>query len=71
MRKQAAVGVLLLVVAALPQVVTDPYFRNTLILCGIYALFAVALDMLVGFLGIDSFGHAAREDARRAIFGGR
>jgi branched-chain amino acid transport system permease protein len=44
---------------AAPLVVTDPYFRNVMVVFGIYAILAVSLDIIVGFVGIDSFGHAA------------
>lgn len=46
-------------VALLPWVVQDRYFVSVLVLCGIYALFALSLDLIVGLLGVFSFGHAA------------
>lgn len=46
-------------IALLPIVVTDAYWRSVLTTCGVYAIFAVALDVIVGFVGIYSFGHAA------------
>ena len=49
----------LLVIAVAPFVVIDPYFQQVLVIFGIYAIFAVALDILFGFLGVHSFGHAA------------
>lgn len=53
------VAVLILATASLPFFITDPYFRNTLIICGIYAIFAISLDLIAGFIGVYSFGHAA------------
>lgn len=54
-----AAMLLILAVAALPIVITDAYFRSILVICIIYALFAVSLDLIVGFIGVYSFGHAA------------
>ena len=51
----AVIGLL----ALLPLVVRDQYFMNVIVLCGIYALFALSLDLVVGYLGVFSFGHAA------------
>lgn len=49
----------LIAIVVLPHVVADRYFMSVIIVCGIYALFAVSLDLIVGFLGVYSFGHAA------------
>lgn len=50
---------IVLAVAVAPLIITDPYFRYVLVICGIYSIYAVALDLVVGYVGIDSFGHAA------------
>ncbi len=59
MLRISLVAMALLVVAVAPFVVTDAYFQQVLVIFGIYAIFAVALDILFGFLGVHSFGHAA------------
>jgi branched-chain amino acid transport system permease protein len=51
----------LLVIALLPVTVgmVNPYLNTVLILVGIYVILAVSLDLLVGFAGQISAGHAA------------
>ena len=49
----------LLLLGILPFAIQEPYFLRVIIIFGIYAIYALALDFLVGFLGEVSFGHAA------------
>ena len=51
-----AVGVAL---AAAPWVVRQPYHQSILVLVGIYALAATGLNLLMGYAGQVSLGHAA------------
>lgn len=48
-----------LLLTSLPFAIQEPYFLRVIILFGIYAIYALALDFLIGFLGEVSFGHAA------------
>lgn len=50
-------GIILITIIAL--VFFPPYFQRVLIEMMIYALLAMSLDLLVGYTGIVSFGHAA------------
>lgn len=47
------------VVAALPWVVTSTYHLHLLVLAGIFAVMALGLDLVLGYLGELSLGHAA------------
>ncbi|MDP2726051.1 MAG: branched-chain amino acid ABC transporter permease [Dehalococcoidia bacterium] len=51
-----AVG--LIILALLPQVI-PPYYVGLLIKVLIFAMFAMSLDLLMGYLGLPSLGHAA------------
>lgn len=51
-------AVLILLTLAGPAVMTDPYTRSLLVLIGIYTLLAISYDILVGYAGVISFGHA-------------
>ena len=48
----------ILLLLALPLVTTDPYLLRILILSSIFAIFAASWDLLSGFTGQMSFGHA-------------
>jgi branched-chain amino acid transport system permease protein len=52
---------LLLLIALLPATLgrISPYYNTVLILVGIYVILAVSLDLLIGFAGQISVGHAA------------
>jgi branched-chain amino acid transport system permease protein len=52
----AALSLLLLV---LPAVVTNNYHLNVLIFIGIHSIIAIGLDLLIGYTGQISLGHAA------------
>ncbi len=43
----------------IPSVTQSRYYVNLAVQCMIWALFAMSLDLLVGYLGHASFGHAA------------
>ncbi len=53
--------VLLLLIALFPLTLgrISPYYNTVLILVGIYVILAVSLDLLIGFAGQISVGHAA------------
>jgi branched-chain amino acid transport system permease protein len=53
--------VLLLLIALFPATLgrISPYYNTVLILVGIYVILAVSLDLLIGFAGQISVGHAA------------
>jgi branched-chain amino acid transport system permease protein len=55
MRRYVLLGVGLLVAVALPWLVYPPVAADI----AVWALFAIALDLLIGFTGLLSFGHAA------------
>jgi branched-chain amino acid transport system permease protein len=58
-RARLLLGVVLLaVMLALPQAV-PVYFTHLIILAMIYGIVAMSLDLLLGFTGLTSFGHAA------------
>lgn len=50
---------LLVVLAALPLVLKDPYLLNALIITGIFTICAMSLNLLLGFTGQLSLGHVA------------
>ncbi|HYB19647.1 MAG TPA: branched-chain amino acid ABC transporter permease [Thermodesulfobacteriota bacterium] len=54
-------GILLALGVALiyPILITDPYFLHMAILVGIYGLLAISLNLLLGYTGQLSLGHAA------------
>jgi branched-chain amino acid transport system permease protein len=59
-RAAAARGALVLVVAAsAPFWVWNPYHLHTLIMAGIFAVLALSLNLLLGYTGQLSLGHAA------------
>ena len=53
-----AVGVAVLALVALPFVVTEPYYVNIASQILLYAVFALGLNVLVGYGGLVSLGHA-------------
>ena len=59
-RAAAARGAVLVVAAALaPLAVWNPYQLHTLIMAGIFAVLALSLNLLLGYTGQLSLGHAA------------
>ena len=57
--KRLAVGGLLAVAATAPVWVWNPYHLHTLIMAGIFAVLALSLNLLLGYTGQLSLGHAA------------
>jgi branched-chain amino acid transport system permease protein len=53
-----ALGLLLLVLLSLPQLV-PPFFLVLATRIIVFAIFAMSLDLLMGYTGLPSFGHAA------------
>ncbi len=51
-------GLVLLVLALIPRVVSSPYFLHVLIIAAIYAVYAASWDLLSGYTGQLSLGHA-------------
>ena len=60
---QSAVAVLALV--ALPFVISEPYYVNIASQILLYAVFALGLNILVGYAGLVSLGHAGLSASRR------
>ena len=56
--RRAAIGVALVVLAALPTWVGNPYYINVSSQILLFAIFALALNVLVGYGGLVSLGHA-------------
>jgi branched-chain amino acid transport system permease protein len=57
--RRAALPLFVLVVLALPLVVTSRYHLNVLVFAGIHVLLAVGLNLVMGYTGQVSLGHAA------------
>ncbi len=55
---RSVLGVLALVVLALYPTLFGIYFTNVFVTFGIFALYSVSLNMLLGYTGLLSFGHA-------------
>src|SRR5713101_7705602 len=58
MSRIALAGVFLVAVSA-PAWVWNPYHLHTLIMAGIFAVLALSLNLLLGYTGQLSLGHAA------------
>ncbi len=56
---QAFTGLLLVGVAVAPFVVTNPYYLHLLVTIAIFAIVALGLDIVFGYTGEVSIGHAA------------
>ena len=59
--KQKRIITLLFIIGAIlyPLVIKDPYFMHMAILIGIYAMGAISVNLLLGYAGQLSLGHAA------------
>ncbi len=57
--RRIALGALLAIAAAAPAWVWNPYYLHTLIMAGIFAVLALSLNLLLGYTGQLSLGHAA------------
>src|SRR5207247_1709582 len=56
--RRAAIGIALLLLVTLPIWVGNPYYINVSSQILLYAVFALALNVLVGYGGLVSLGHA-------------
>ena len=56
--KAIAIAALLLALAAFPRVSANPYYIHLLVIIGIYAILLFGLDIVVGYTGEISLGHA-------------
>ena len=59
MRIRAVLLALLFVAAALVPLLGEPYYTKLVVRMAIFALAAMSLDLIVGYAGLVSFGHAA------------
>ncbi|WP_088343365.1 MULTISPECIES: branched-chain amino acid ABC transporter ATP-binding protein/permease [Rhodomicrobium] len=59
MRNAIGAIVVLAALAAFPLVIKNPYYLHLLIVIGIYAIVLLGLDIVVGYVGEVSLGHAA------------
>ncbi|WP_066256099.1 branched-chain amino acid ABC transporter permease [Neobacillus drentensis] len=59
MKKKLPFILLLLILISLPFVFNNPYYLNIIITFGIFSIFALSLNFIVGYIGEISFGHAA------------
>ncbi len=57
-RRRLAVAAILVVLVVFPRIV-DVYYTQLLILTLIFGMLAMSLDLLIGYTGLTSFGHAA------------
>lgn len=57
--KPAATGVLFLIALAIPLLTKNEYYLHTLIVGGIYILLVLGLNLILGYTGQLSLGHAA------------
>ena len=58
-RKNIPLILLVLAIVAIPLTVSDPYYLTLLIFIGIYAIATMGLNLLMGYAGQISLGHAA------------
>jgi branched-chain amino acid transport system permease protein len=58
-RKNIPLIALALAITAVPLMVSDPYYLTMLIFIGIYAIATMGLNLLLGYAGQISLGHAA------------
>ena len=56
---QISLGILMLVLVALPMVMRNPYYLGIMVFMGIYSLISIGLSLLMGYAGQISLGHAA------------
>jgi branched-chain amino acid transport system permease protein len=57
--RRVALGLLLVTLVTAPAWVWNPYHLHTLIMAGIFAVLALSLNLLLGYTGQLSLGHAA------------
>jgi len=59
MLKKVSAAVAIAVAAMLPTVWPNPYYIHLMVIIGIYAILLLGLDIVVGYVGEVSLGHAA------------
>jgi ABC-type branched-subunit amino acid transport system ATPase component/ABC-type branched-subunit amino acid transport system permease subunit len=59
MTKKILVLVALILLASLPLVWSNPYYIHLMVIIGIYTILLLGLDIVVGYVGEVSLGHAA------------
>lgn len=57
--KKVLLGVAIVGLASLPHVWGNPYYIHLMVVIGIYAILLLGLDIVVGYVGEVSLGHAA------------
>ena len=57
--KRAAAILLAVALLTLPRWVVNPYFLHVVIMAGIFSVLALSLNLLLGYTGQLSLGHAA------------
>lgn len=57
--KKVVIPLVYLILAAVPLLVTSQYFLRVLCLIGIYSVLAISLNLIAGYMGQTSMGHAA------------
>jgi ABC-type branched-subunit amino acid transport system ATPase component/ABC-type branched-subunit amino acid transport system permease subunit len=57
--KKIAIILAIAVAALLPSIWTNPYYVHLMVIIGIYAILLLGLDIVVGYVGEVSLGHAA------------
>lgn len=58
-QNQTLIAIVLIVVAAVYPLFVKSYYRSLMTEVLIFAIFAMSLDLLLGYTGLPSFGHAA------------
>jgi branched-chain amino acid transport system permease protein len=61
--------VVFIALAALYQIIPDPGIHDIILKTCIFSIFALSLNLLIGYLGLVSFGHAAFFAAGAYVFG--
>lgn len=59
MKNKWLLGICLAALICLPILLNNPYYLNIIIMFGVFSIFAVSLNFIVGYIGEISFGHAA------------
>jgi ABC-type branched-subunit amino acid transport system ATPase component/ABC-type branched-subunit amino acid transport system permease subunit len=57
--KKVLMTIALAILTAIPQIWSSPYYIHLLVIIGIYAILLLGLDIVVGYVGEVSLGHAA------------
>ena len=57
LRKHLAPAILLIIAVALPIILRGDYLRHLLVMSCIFAILALGLDIVLGYMGEISLGH--------------